>query len=154
MMISSVLGWVTIKSSADHVHCNRLIQMYKMGTLIEQYCSIHMEDIVQLLSNVGYLDRSGCVYITFVISFSFPFFQSHKAYVEAYQRYKSNANGRDAQQYMAEYHNAHNEFVLQIRASNRQHEEYHTAALPYVLEVHSLIGKNIKNQIHILGSKY
>lgn len=37
--------------------------------------------------------------------------------------------------YMAEYHNAHNDYVLQIRAANQQQAEYHQEALPYLLEV-------------------
>ncbi len=40
---------------------------------------------------------------------------------------------------MAQYHNAHNEYVLQIRASNHQEEEYHSTALPYLLEVVSYL---------------
>ena len=62
-------------------------------------------------------------------------FQCHQAYVEAYQRYKDNSSGRDSVRYLAEYHNAHNAYILQIKSSNRTEEEYHNVAFPYLLEV-------------------
>ncbi len=36
---------------------------------------------------------------------------------------------------MAEYHNAHNEYVLQIRSSNTVENQYHDSVLPLLLEV-------------------
>ena len=61
--------------------------------------------------------------------------QCHNTYMEAYQQYRSNSNSRDASRYLAAYHNSHNEYVLQIRASNRQEQHYHQMALPYLLQV-------------------
>ncbi|XP_064635720.1 uncharacterized protein LOC135492918 isoform X3 [Lineus longissimus] len=56
----------------------------------------------------------------------------HDEYMESYLRYRSNS--RDTGKNLTSYFDAHNEYVLQLWASNRMTDEYHTVALPCILE--------------------
>ena len=61
--------------------------------------------------------------------------QHQKLYVEEYAGYRGSSGGRDSKQHLAAYHNAHNDYLLQLKSSNCLQDEYHSSALPYILEV-------------------
>lgn len=73
--------------------------------------------------------------------------------MEAYRRYRDNSSGRDSQRFAADYHTAHNAYILQLRASNRTEEEYHSVAFPYLLEVctSTTIRRSVPNPVPTRG---
>ncbi|XP_074660602.1 uncharacterized protein LOC141913058 [Tubulanus polymorphus] len=58
--------------------------------------------------------------------------QTHQDYIDSFERYRSNS--RDTTKNLASYFNAHNDYILQLWASNCMNEEYITTALPFILE--------------------
>ena len=86
-----------------------------------------------------------CVCVCNIITLSSLSLQHHKAYVDAYQLYRSNLNTRDAAKFTSAYNNAHNEYILQLRMTNCLEQEYHQSALPYLLEVRLGAGVMIDN---------
>lgn len=61
--------------------------------------------------------------------------QSFKEYQEAYQKYKSHKGCQNEAQYMQNYYNAHNAYVLHLRASNGIIDSFHFHTLPQLLDV-------------------
>ena len=59
--------------------------------------------------------------------------QCEAHYLTAYQACRGNRSGRDASQLISDLRNTHNEYLLQLRAANRQEAQFTDVTLPDVL---------------------